>query len=153
YLVADLTAEAFLVAVDSASGYRAALGAPRAWLLGIARRLLAAEYRRLDRQARAVGRLARRRLGDEDDYAPLERRIDAERQARVLYQAMDLLPESERAVLELVALDGLTVSEAAQALGIAGTAARVRLYRARRQLRDQLADPSAATDRTMLILE
>ncbi|HKS98344.1 MAG TPA: sigma-70 family RNA polymerase sigma factor, partial [Rugosimonospora sp.] len=141
YLVADLTAEVFLAAVDAAHTYRPARGTPVAWLYGIARRLASAEYRRGQREGRAVGRLAGRRLVDEDDYARLERRIDSQRQARELYQAMDLLSPGERAVLELVALDGLAVMEAARALGIAGVAARVRLHRARRLLRDRLAEP------------
>ena len=41
-------------------------------------------------------------------------------------------------MLELVALDGLSVSEAGQALGIGAVAARVRLHRARRRLRSRL---------------
>jgi hypothetical protein len=68
----------------------------------------------------------------------LEQRIDSQRQARVLYRFMDLLSDGERAVLELVALDGLTLAQAAQTLGIAAVSARVRLHRARRLLRDQL---------------
>lgn len=39
-------------------------------------------------------------------------------------------------MLELVAVDGLTVAEAATALGINGVAARVRLHRARSALKD-----------------
>lgn len=138
YLVADLTAEVFLAAIDAAGTYRRARGAPIAWLFGIARRLVASEYRRGQREDRAVGRLVGRRLVDDDDFARLEQRIDAQRQARQLYRSLDLLSDGERAVLELVALDGLTVAEAAQALGIAGVAARVRLHRARRLLRGQL---------------
>lgn len=140
YLVADLTADVFLAAIEAASTYRAALGTPTAWLYGIARRLVASEYRRGRREERATGRLLGRRLVDDDDYARLEQRIDAQRQMRVLYQAMSLLSDGERAVLELVALDDLTVAEAARALGIAGVTARVRLYRARRLLSDRLED-------------
>src|SRR5262245_37096563 len=157
YLVADLTADVFLTAIDAAGGYRAARGTPIAWLFGIARRLVASEYRRGQREDRAAGRLAGRRLVDEDDYARLEQRIDSQRQARALYRSMDLLSDGERAVLELVALDGLTVAQAAQALGVAGVAARVRLHRARRLLRAQLAGPSEApgepADRPTYFLE
>ncbi|GAA4728049.1 RNA polymerase sigma factor [Phytohabitans rumicis] len=138
YLVADLTAEVFLAAIDAAVTYRQARGTPIAWLYGIARRIVASEYRRGEREHRAVGRLAGRRLVDDDDIARLEQRIDSHRQARLLYQSLDLLSDGERAVLELVALDGLTVAQAAQALGIAGVSARVRLHRARRLLRGQL---------------
>ncbi|MEV0197926.1 sigma-70 family RNA polymerase sigma factor [Nonomuraea sp. NPDC050691] len=77
-----------------------------------------------------------RRLLDSDDVARLEEQIDAESRARRAFEAMAGLPEGERAVLELVAIDQLTVTEAAQALGIRHGTARVRLHRARRALRD-----------------
>jgi RNA polymerase sigma factor (sigma-70 family) len=143
YPVADLTADVFLAAIDAAGTYRTALGTPTAWLFGIARRLVASAYRRQQREYHATSRVIGRRMVDEDDLARLEQRIDAQRQARTMYRAMDLLSEGERAVLELVALDGLTVAQAAQALGIAGVTARVRLHRARRLLSDQLACSTA----------
>lgn len=57
-IAADLTAETFAAALESAPGFRAELGSVRAWLLGIARHELA--------DAWAHGRVedrARRRLG------------------------------------------------------------------------------------------
>ncbi|MET7551868.1 sigma-70 region 4 domain-containing protein [Streptomyces sp. NPDC005500] len=54
------------------------------------------------------------------------------------------LPISQREVLELVAVDGLTVGEAATVLGINAVAARVRLHRARRAFKD--APASTAPD-------
>jgi RNA polymerase sigma-70 factor, ECF subfamily len=80
-----------------------------------------------------------RELVDEDDLVALHERIDAEATARSLYQELGLLSAGQRAVLELVALDGLTVGEAARALGISQVAARVRLHRARRLLEDGLS--------------
>ncbi len=41
-------------------------------------------------------------------------------------------------MLELIALDGLSVGEAGRALGIGSVAARVRLHRARRRMQDHL---------------
>jgi RNA polymerase sigma-70 factor (ECF subfamily) len=61
-----------------------------------------------------------------------------------VYLALARLPEDERAVLELVAVDGLPVKEAAAALGIRPGTARVRLHRARRSARDALSQVSAA---------
>jgi RNA polymerase sigma-70 factor (ECF subfamily) len=61
--------------------------------------------------------------------------MDAESPARRALAAMAMLPESERAVLELVVVDQLTVGEAAVALGIRQGTARVRLHRARQSLR------------------
>ena len=48
---------------------------------------------------------------------------------------MARLSDDERAVLELIALDGLTVTDAAQVLGVQPVTARVRLHRARRTVR------------------
>ncbi|HET6190727.1 MAG TPA: sigma-70 region 4 domain-containing protein [Trebonia sp.] len=60
--------------------------------------------------------------------------IDAYRQVRELHKTLQALPEGERAVLELVSVDGLTVAEAAAALSIRQVTARVRLHRARQAL-------------------
>jgi RNA polymerase sigma factor (sigma-70 family) len=53
-----------------------------------------------------------------------------------LLAAVGSLPARLRAVVELVDLDGLTVTEAAAALGIRPATARVRLHRARQQLKN-----------------
>jgi RNA polymerase sigma factor (sigma-70 family) len=67
-----------------------------------------------------------------DETYSIDERLSAEASSRVLYAAMKGLPEGERAVLELVALDDLSVAEAARVLGIRAVTARVRLLRARR---------------------
>jgi len=140
---ADLTAEIFLAAIDSAHRYRPSLGPPRAWLLGIARNLVAGEWRSRDRRRAGEERLRASALLDADDAARWDARIDAASRSRELYAAMERLPDGERAVLELVALDELSLAEAAAAVGIRPVAARVRLHRARRKLRDELG---AATE-------
>jgi RNA polymerase sigma factor (sigma-70 family) len=138
-LVADLTAEVFVAAIESAHNYRPTCGSPAAWLFGVARNVVSSEYRRRERERRAVGRLQGRNLLDPDDVSRIDERIDAASDARKLYHAMDRLPEGQRAVLELIALDGLSVTEAAHTLAIQPLAARVRLHRARRVMREQLA--------------
>jgi RNA polymerase sigma factor (sigma-70 family) len=142
---ADLTAEIFLAAIDSAHRYRPRLGTPKAWLFGIARVLVAGDARRRDRRRAGEERLRGSALLDEDDAARMDARIDAVAQSRRLYEAMDALPETERAVLELVALDELGLAEAAAAAGIRPVTARVRLHRARRKLRTQLDLELAST--------
>lgn len=135
---ADLTAEIFLAAIDSAHRYRPRSGTPKAWLYGIARALVANDGRRRGRERAREERLRGSALIDEEDAARMDARIDAAAQSRPLYAAMDRLSEGERAVLELVAIDGLTVAEAATAAGVRPVAARVRLHRARRKLRAEL---------------
>ncbi|HEX7058415.1 MAG TPA: RNA polymerase sigma factor [Solirubrobacterales bacterium] len=135
---ADLTAEIFLAAIDSAPRYRAQQGTPKAWLLGIARVVVAGDGRQRERQRLGEERLRGSTLLDEDDAARLDARIDAATRSRELYAAMDRLPEGERAVLELVAIDELSLAEAATAAGLRPVTARVRLHRARRKLRTEL---------------
>ena len=116
HTAADLTAEVFTTALDAAPSYRGECAAG-AWLTGIARHVVAAEYRRAARDRAAVRRVSGRRLLDADDISRLEERI------------------GQRAVLELVVIDGLSLAESATALGIPPVTARVRLHRARRALR------------------
>jgi RNA polymerase sigma factor (sigma-70 family) len=138
-LVADLTAEVFHEVIRSAHAYRPGRGSELAWLYGIARNVLANDRRREALRLRAEHGAAGRRQLDDDDIARLEERIDAESAARRLRQALSTLPADERAVVELVAVDGLSVKDAADALGIRPGTARVRLHRARRAARDALA--------------
>ncbi|WP_203719401.1 RNA polymerase sigma factor, partial [Asanoa siamensis] len=144
--VADLTADVFLAAIAAAPRYRASKGSPMAWTYGIARNVLVTDLRRTERERRAANRLAGRRLLTDDDIVRLEERIDAQAAVRQIVPATDKLPETERAVLELVAAEGLTIQEAAAALGISTVAARVRLHRARRRLLKHSPDASEATN-------
>jgi RNA polymerase sigma factor (sigma-70 family) len=138
---ADLTAEVFLRVIGGADGYRGGPGGARGWLYGIARNVVAAERRDAARQRRNETRIAGHRLLDGDDLVRVEEQIDAAHRVAALAGELTALPDGERAVLELVSYDGLTVAEAATALGIRPTAARVRLHRARRTARG-LASPS-----------
>lgn len=135
---ADLTAEIFLAAIDSAHRYRPRSGTPKAWLYGIARTLVANDRRRRGRERAREQRFRGSALLDEEDAARMDARIDAAAQSRRLYAAMDRLSEGERAVMELVAIDDLKVAEAAAAAGVRPVTARVRLHRARRKLRAEL---------------
>ncbi len=140
-VAADLTADVFVAVIESASRYEPSRGEPVAWLFGIARNVVSGEHRRNARELRMAARIRGRDLADADDLAGLSERLDAESAGRALHREMAHLPAGERAVLELVALDGLTAGEAARALGISSVAARVRLHRARRSLHDRLAVP------------
>ena len=138
HLAADMTAEVFLAAIDAAGTYRSDRGSPAGWLLGVARNVVAGEFRRQARQQHLQRRVSGRRLLDADSLNRIEERIDAEREARRLYAALSTLKERDRALIELVAIDGLTVTEAAAVLGIKPATARVRLHRSRRLVQSHL---------------
>ncbi|MFD3504800.1 RNA polymerase sigma factor [Streptomyces sp. NPDC058678] len=150
HTAADLTAEIFIAVLDSAHSYRPRLGSETAWLYGIARNVVSSERRRVAREAERDLRFAGRRLLEADDIARIEDKLDAESPGRRVLAALARLPEGERAVMELVAVDQLTVTEAAAVLGIRQVTARVRLHRARKALRAETdfqaaeADPAAA---------
>jgi len=137
---ADLTADIFVAAIESADSYRAGRGSPVAWLFGIARIVVSAERRRVGRERRATSRVVGRLLLDDDGATRIDERLDAEAQGRRLHEAIACLPEGQRAVLELVAVDQLSVAEAACALGISPLSARVRLHRARGRMTGRLAE-------------
>lgn len=138
HLAADLTANVFLAAIDAAHRFRGDRGSVRGWIFGVARNVLADEQRQRARRLRTTRRIQGHRLLDEDSLSRIEQRIDAERSSRELYRAMDRLKPADRALLELVAIDGLSVAEAAQALGIKPGTARVRLHRSRALIKEHL---------------
>jgi RNA polymerase sigma factor (sigma-70 family) len=140
YLAADLTADVFLAIIDSAHTYRPDRGSVVGWIFGVAHNVLAAEHRRARRETAATLRIAGRRPLDPADIARIEERIDAESSARRVYHALANMPDGTRRLLELVAVDGMAVSAAAAALHLSPITARVRLHRARKQLRDLLTD-------------
>lgn len=138
---ADLTAEVFLAAIHASRDYKGDAAAPLAWLYGIARRVVASYHRSTARTLRAVSRIDARELLDEDATDRIVARIDSQRAAREVYRSLAALPERQRAVVELVAVDGLSLIEAAAALGISPGNARVRYHRARRGLSLALTQP------------
>ena len=109
-----------------------------AWLYGLAGNVAAGMRRQQRRSTDAEHRLAGRSLLDADDYARVEERIDAATALRRAYEAMHQLPDQDRRLLELVAVDGLSTGEAANVLGITAVATRVRLVRTRARLRARL---------------
>ncbi|OIJ93315.1 RNA polymerase subunit sigma [Streptomyces colonosanans] len=142
HLAADLTADVFVAALEAFEGYDFRRGTHLVWLYGIARNTVASHARNAAREREAVAALSGRRLLDEQDVQRFEERIDAEREARDLLARHAVLSEPLRAVIDLVAVDGLTTKEAAKVLRISQATARVRLHRARAALRAGRTTPS-----------
>jgi RNA polymerase sigma-70 factor (ECF subfamily) len=151
HLAADLTAEVFLAAVDSAATYDRSRGPVLAWLYGVGRNAVAAEARRRARELHAVRRIEGRRLVDGSALLRIEERLDAERDSRRLHRAIAELPEEDRALIELVSLDGLTIADAARMFGVKPATARVRLHRSRARVTARLHEmgETQAPDRAL----
>ncbi|MDP3983653.1 MAG: sigma-70 family RNA polymerase sigma factor [Acidimicrobiia bacterium] len=144
--VADLVADTFLIALQAAGRYLPETETALPWLFGIARRVLARQRRRSAGAVRLFLKASNAHVlftSSEDDEVASA--IDASRQASALEAALAQLSNGERDVLELVAYDGLSPSEVAMVLNLSPNAARLRLSRARRHLR-QILDGGLAID-------
>lgn len=132
----DVVAEAFLVVWRRLDDAPTRPDDRRAWLFGIARNCLLAS-RRSDQRRDA---LAVRVADDQgpggqvvaDDADVVARRLD-------LAAAWRRLDAADQEVLGLTVFEDLTSPQAGSVLGITGAAYRLRLMRARRALRRQLA--------------
>jgi len=136
-VVADLTSETFVRAVEGFARFNPRRGSDRAWLFGIAAHVFARHCEQSAGGRDAVARLGGRRPLDGDEIEELAGRIDAEREGAALMRRCAGLPEVERAAIELVDLAGFTPVEAALALGVSRVAFRKRLSRARSRLRKE----------------
>lgn len=104
-----------------------AIREPRAWLLGVARRVVANHLRGRERQAALVRRAAQdRRLGA--DETALAAELD------VLVRALARLRPADREVIALLAAAELTTAEVAAVLGCPVATAATRVHRARQRL-------------------
>jgi RNA polymerase sigma factor (sigma-70 family) len=136
-VVADPTADTFVAVIICFQTFDPRQGTARAWVLGIARRVYASHCQAHSRQQHKLRRLARRRDLEPDQVEELLDRIDAERAGRDLVSGLAMLPERDRAVIELVDIAGLRPKEAAAALGLTAGAVRMRLMRTRARPRKQ----------------
>ena len=120
---------------------------PLPWLLGVARKVLADEWRTQRRQQALIDRLreaeaARQGSGESVRYDA----ADTATQRLVAIDALATLTETDREALLLVAWDGLTTRKAASVLGCSRGAFAVRLFRARSRLKEHLdASPLGET--------
>jgi len=137
HVVADLTADTFVTAITSFASFDPGKGTARSWVFGIARHVYAAHCEAYGQQQDRLERLAGRRDLEPDQVEELLDRIDAERAGRALVTGLGMLPDRDRALVELVDIAGLRPKEAAAVLGVTPGAVRMRLMRARAQLRRQ----------------
>jgi RNA polymerase sigma-70 factor (ECF subfamily) len=124
----DLVQDTLLRAYERQASFRVG-GNLRGWLLSILHNTFIAERRRRTAEAQRMERVA-----ETADTA-----VPADQESRVRFQQIRetflSLPEDQRAVLHLVAVEGLSYQEAAATLGIPVGTLMSRLGRARATLR------------------
>jgi len=119
----DVVSETFLVAwrrLDSIPD------APKPWLLGVARRVLANQRRAAGRQSALTARL---RPSDPSRDAVADEPADS-----AVVQALNELAPVDRDAITLIAWDGLSPEEAAIVLDCSRATFYVRLHRAKKRL-------------------
>ena len=136
----DVLSEVWLSAYSGRATFDADRGPARGWLFGIARNAVVNHLRRPTALPLGYG------SAEDQGWDAVDDRIDAQSSAPALFAAIRALPDAERELLLLVALDGLTPTEAGVAVGIPAGTARSRLHRARARIREQLdaAEPEPA---------
>ncbi|GHH77158.1 RNA polymerase sigma factor [Promicromonospora soli] len=102
---------------------------PRAWLLGVARRVMANQLRAQHRRTALVERVRTHPASAGQDDVRLVGELDE------LRRALDLLRPADREVIALLAAAELSTAEVAQVLGCTTAVAATRVHRARRRLR------------------
>jgi len=132
----DLTAETFLKVVRAAGRFDPLKGTPKAWILTVARNVLA-DWRRRARLRQYVT------LGTLHDLvyevpSPEERLLREEEVGRVL-DAVAGLAAADRELVGLRYGSGLDTAEVAQILGISEGSVRTRLWRVLGRLRGAMA--------------
>ncbi|MCW2936555.1 MAG: polymerase subunit sigma-70 [Actinomycetia bacterium] len=137
----DIAAETFLIAYRKRASFDYQEGTVRAWLYGIATRLVSHHRRDELRAYRALQRAAAIPPTDDrmiDHTDRVTDRVAAAAVHRQLAAALAALSQGDRDVLLLVALADLTHAEVAAALDIPYGTVGSRLSRARRRLRAAL---------------
>lgn len=125
----DVMQEVFVVAWRRRRQITLVDGSALPWLLTTTRlTALAARRRSARRRTAAV---------PEEDLHAIAAPV-ASTEAEAVREAVAALPAADRAVVELVLVDGLSYAEAAAALGLTTSAAGKRLQRARARLRADL---------------
>ena len=121
----DLLSQVFMYAVEGIGRARPhENGSALPWLYGIAHNVVRRHLRNRPPPARFDST-------DDVDWDAVDARADASAASLALRAAVASLPSGEREVLLLVSWEQLSPAEAAVALGIAPSAARQRLHRAR----------------------
>ncbi|MBN2496798.1 MAG: RNA polymerase sigma factor [Deltaproteobacteria bacterium] len=131
-LAEDLTQECFLRLASRAASLREG-SRLRPWLFTVAHNLFVSHQRWRLLDAERIGELARLQILDEQLESPFEHTAGSEMERR-LERALAALPVRDREVLLLVAIEGLSPSEAAAICELKPEAFRKRLSRARARL-------------------
>ncbi|HET6582348.1 MAG TPA: sigma-70 family RNA polymerase sigma factor [Nannocystaceae bacterium] len=135
----DLTQRTLLACVEGHAGIRS-LESFRSYVFGIARNILLQHVRQQSRDARATDFSD---VGSSDPGPSPSRVVAAHEEQRLLLRVLQELPLEAQLVLELYYWEGMPPQEIADAFGMPKSTITTRLYRARQELREAIANVNA----------
>jgi RNA polymerase sigma-70 factor (ECF subfamily) len=137
----DLASEVFRIAFQRRWSYKIVDGTScLPWLYGIASNLALKERRGFARHLAAVDRFSRITTGGVDDHAShVAASVDSEQIWTQVQAALNTIDDESREMLLLVAWEGLSYEQVAQAFDVPLGTVRSRLHRARARLRTTLS--------------
>lgn len=145
-LAEDIVQETFVRLAHNASRLRVDTNL-RAWLFTVAHRLVVSHVRAANvRRAMTSDLMSGDLLAGAHAATPFSSPMEAVSESRTqvaIERAISALPDSYREVVVLIAIEQVSLAEAAQILGLSNEAIRQRLSRARRILAEQLQEPGA----------
>jgi RNA polymerase sigma factor (sigma-70 family) len=128
----DIVQDAFLRGLERGGELRQEESA-RAWFYRVLRNAIVDRHRRLGRSDRHLAALQ-----DELERAERDRSEAADRElCACIHGLIDTLPPAQRDALRRIEIDGIAVKDFAREAGIGESAAGVRVFRARRALRER----------------
>ncbi|MFN8109288.1 MAG: RNA polymerase sigma factor [Thermoleophilia bacterium] len=139
----DCAAEVFRIALSHRDRFDASAETARPWLFGIATNVVAKHRRRERRHLAALARLAGQAQPADDEFAQSRERVSAQVEGRRVLRCIAGLQDRDRDALLLVAWEGLSYQQAADALGVPVGTIRSRINRARRTLSALTASPES----------
>lgn len=137
----DLSSEVFKIAFQRRGSYQITDGTScLLWLYGIAANLALKERRRFARHLAAVDRFSGSAIDGVDDHAlDVAASVDAEQTWLQVQAALRMIDDQSREMLLLVAWEGLSYEQVAEAFDVPVGTVRSRLHRARTRLRATLS--------------
>jgi len=141
----ELAGDVFVAAFSQRDRYDPDRGSAVTWLYGIATNVARTRLRRQARASRAFARVAGQATPAGSTFDDTDAALDGVQALRRVQAALAALPDHDREVIVLVAWEGLTYAEIADALDMELGTVRSRLSRARHRLRRLAGLPGEPT--------
>jgi RNA polymerase sigma-70 factor (ECF subfamily) len=137
----EVLQEVFLAVWTKAATYSAALGSPVGWLVRLARNRAIDHFRTSRVVARTLESVEAPPIGDNPEEA-----ASRSEESRRVRNALDTLPDEQRALIELAYFRGMTHSELAEAFALPLGTVKTRVRAGMQALRQQLGAAVAQSD-------